>query len=698
MGSKDKKDVIERAKENLRRMVDEMSKAHEVGKMCMEFVGGEQWDDEALEDRGKRITVTINKLANPVNIVVNKQAMERSRIKVRPFEDSDVDTAKVINGLVRHIQYSEKSDAGEAFSHGFFNQVVKGYGYWRIDTEYCDELDFNQEIVINKIEDADSVYLDPDGMFCLVVSFMRKELAEDKYGDKDFSANWDTEALDKPHEDDVMIVEYWEREDEDVPIVQIRTAEQIVVEQETVDIDQAIEMQTEPRAQYIPSEVKIIRKDEFEQYPGAEILKERTTTFSKVTQYILSGEVLEENEWAGKYIPIIGSFSRKYKTRNGDYFFMPLVYHSLDPQRLYNYDKSQYAEWMNMAPKPPYIGAEGQFAGHEDEWSASNVEHVPYLEYKPVEVGGQLAPPPQRTPPPMPSQAHMAAMQLESEEIKDTMGIFDANMGRQGNESSGRAIIARRQQGDIGTYHFTVSDNSAMRRTGIVLLDLIPRIYDTARTIRILGEDLADEVVKINQQYVDKDGKSVLYDLTAGKYDVVIETGPSSLTRRLDAAENLLEFARVVPNAGAVGADMIVQNLDFEKSDELALRLKASLPPGLLEKVDMMQETGGKGLSQHQQMMNQMQQQMQQMGAQAQQLAKENQMLKAQLQKNNLMSEQIKGRFNLQGKQIDAQAQIQKQRISTAGDIEQELIRRGGNIPMPPAVPPAGMRQMRQGM
>ena len=184
---------------------------------------------------------------------------------------------------------------------------------------------------------------------------------------------------------------------------------------------------------------------------------------------------------------------------------------------------------------------------------------------------------------------------MTTEEIKATTGMFDPSLGAPSNEISGKAIIARRQQGDLGTFHFTLAINSGLRITGLILVDQIPYRYDGARTIRILGEDMADEVVKINQNYIDKNGKRQLYDMTAGKYDVKIETGANSITRRQDAAENLLEFARVVPSAAAVGADMIVSNLDAEKSDELAIRMKAALAiqmPQLFPMVEQLQNEG----------------------------------------------------------------------------------------------------------
>lgn len=674
-------EIIDRAKTRLSRMVTKLSKTHEIGRECMEAVAGDQWDDAELKTRIKtgRPVITINRLSPFVNQVVNKNSMERARIKAVPFEDADVDKGKVVNGLLRHIQGSEKSDAGEAFSNTFFHLGSCGFGFFRIDTEFCNEKSMDQEILIKKIGDPFSVYLDPDGDFAIVIDFVDKEIFKDEY-DGVSGGDWDASSeLNKPHVDDVMRVEYWERTWEKTELYQIEMIPEIISSPEENNIDVAIQETITPQQQN--TQFRTVTQSELDEIPEGtyEIIKQRTTKLPTVKRYLFSGDdQLSVDDWPGKYVPIIGAYAREHTLKTGEKFLKAIIKDALDPQRIYNFYKSQDAELMQQAPKSTWMGAKGSFKGFERDYDEANLVATARLEYNPVVNNGVMAPPPQRVAPPMPSQGYYANITQASDEIKACVGIFDASLGQQGNEVAARAILARQQQGDISTFHYTMAFNSAMYRGGVVIIDLIPHIYDTARTVRILGDDMADEVIKINQSFIDKHGETKLFDLTVGEYDIKIDIGASSTTRRMDAAENLLEFARVIPKAGELGADMIVGNLDFEKSDELAMRLRAALDPQLLMKVEMMQ----KGASPEQIQLQMVQQQLQQAGKMLQGMAEENKKLK-----------QAVGKFSIEETQIEAQADITKEKIKSGAEIQKEVIRQRFNPSMPPGAGPGGSRQ-----
>lgn len=677
-------EVLDRAKKRLTRMVTELLKAHEIGKECIEAVAGDQWNPDELKSReaAGRPWVTINRLSPFVNQVVNKNSMERSRIKAVPFEDADVDKGKVVNGLLRHIQNSEKSSAGEAFSTMFFHLGSAGFGYYRIDTEYCNELSMDQEILIKSIKDPFSVYLDPDGDFAIVIDFVDAELFKEEYKGKS-GGDWDASSeLNKPHVDDMMRVEYWERTYDETILYQIKIYPEIVPEQIGLDnVDEAIANTLQPDTGN-ETTVKTVTQEELDEIPEGtyDIIKQRETKIPKVKRYIFSGEdELSVDDWPGKYIPIIGAFSREHTLKSGETFFKAIVKDALDPQRMYNFYKSQDLELMEQAPKSTWIGPKGSFKGFERDYDEANQVATARLEYNPVIVNGVVAPAPSRVAPPMPSQGYYANMTQSADEIKSCIGIFDASLGQQGNEVAARAILARQQQGDIATYHYTMAANIALFKGGVVIIDLIPHVYDTARTIRILGDDMADEVVKINQNFVDKEGKPKLYDLTVGEYDVKIDVGASSATRRMDAAENLLEFARVIPKAGELGADMIVGNMDFEKAEELSMRFRAALPPELLMKVDMMQ----KGASPEMIQVQMLQQQLKQAGQMLQGMGEENKKLKQRV-----------GQMNIEETQIEAQSGIVKEKIKAGAEVQKEVIRQRFNPPMPPGAGPGGSRNI----
>lgn len=691
----DVSEVLERAKKRLARLVKMMAKSHEIGKKCMEFVAGEQWEEGEIKSREStdRPHITINKLKNFVNVVVNKSTQERSRIKVVPFEDADTDTAKVVNGLIRHIQYSDKSDAGEAYANACFDLVSMGFGYWRVDTEFVDDESVTeQEIVIRPIDDPLSVYLDPDGNYAFVVKFIDKEVHDEEYGEHG-DGNWDVPELKGDDPEDKMVVEYWELSKTDIELYKIELADSIVGDIPTeANIDEAINAEV---AGPVRKNIITVTEEELANYPGAIPIASRKSKKSSVKRYLFSGDdLVDSSDWAGKYIPIIGCYGRKFKLKTGEFFYDPLVYSALDPQKYYNYLKSQDAELMMMAPKNPWIGAEGQFAGHEDEFRLSNTAHVPYLEYKPVDLNGQLAPPPQRTAPPQVNAAFYQNMMQANDEIKACIGMYDASLGAQGNESSGRAIIARKNQGDLSTYHFIQAINVGLRQTGLVIVDLHPKIYDTARTIRILGEDMADEVVKINQPFVDpRTGEQKKYDMTVGKYDIKIETGPSNVTRRLENLDLMMEVAKQIPIIGQTSPDLIIKNIDHEYSDEMALRAKAGLDPELLARVKQMQDEGNGGPTQEQLAMQKMQQALQGMQQQLQQvqtvaagLAKQNQAMQAKIKNDAIVIESIKAQAGITEKKIEAAADVRVAQIQNRPQGFE-------NNPMSmQAVAPVGMR------
>lgn len=239
-------------------------------------------------------------------------------------------------------------------------------------------------------------------------------------------------------------------------------------------------------------------------------------------------------------------------------------------------------EAIALAPKAPFIMVEGQDEGYERFWQTANTKAYPYLVYKPISVNGQLAPPPQRNTAEPPVQAMAMAIRQASEDMKSTTGIHNASLGISGNETSGKAIIARKHEGDTANFHYIDNLSRAIRYLGCILVDLIPKIYDAPRVMRILHEDGTSEMVKINQPH-EENGVKKMYDMTYGRYDVEVTTGPSFLTKRVEAAESMAQFAQAYPPLMQVAGDLMVRNMDWPGADKVAERLKTMLPPQLQE-------------------------------------------------------------------------------------------------------------------
>jgi hypothetical protein len=307
-------------------------------------------------------------------------------------------------------------------------------------------------------------------------------------------------------------------------------------------------------------------------------------------------EILEEKEWAGKWIPVIRVVGNEFEV-DGRLYVSGLVRNAKDAQRMYNYWVSQEAEMLALAPKAPFIGYGGQFEGYEDKWKTANTNNWPYLEVNPDVTDGQGAvlPIPQRAQPPMASSGLLQAKAGASEDIKSTTGQYNASLGIGGNERSGKAILARQREGDVGTYHYGDNLTRAVRHVARQLVDLIPKIYDTQRIARIIGEDGETKMVKINPEQpqpvnkiVDQAGIVIekIYNPGVGKYDVVATTGPGYATKRQAALEAMAQLLQGNPQLWAVAGDLFVKNMDWPGAQEMAKRFAKTIDPKFLSDGD----------------------------------------------------------------------------------------------------------------
>ncbi|HUP81269.1 MAG TPA: portal protein, partial [Pirellula sp.] len=292
----------------------------------------------------------------------------------------------------------------------------------------------------------------------------------------------------------------------------------------------------------------------------------------------------EETEWPGQWIPIVPVLGDELNI-DGKRVLESVIRHAKDPQKMYNYWASAETEAIALAPRAPFIGAEGQFEGHEGKWREANNKNYAYLEYKPTSINGQPAPPPQRNAFEPAVMAITQARMQSAEDLKATTGIYDATLGMRSNENSGVAIQKRTNQSQTNNFHFIDNLRRARRHAGRIIVDLIPKIYDTARTVRIMGEEDTIEMVKINQETEFK-GENKFFKFDQGKYDVAIDEGPSFATKRQEAVQSMLAFVQAYPAAAQLVGDLMVKNMDWPGANEISERLKKSLPPGIADQAD----------------------------------------------------------------------------------------------------------------
>ena len=546
-----------------------------------------QWPADVLATRGAvqgqtinaRPCLTMNKLPQHVRQVTNDQRQNRPSGKVIPADDAaDVEVAQIFDDLVRHIEYI--SDADVAYDTACENQVTYGEGYIRLLTEYCSDESFDQDIKIARVRNSFSVYMDPtiqdpcgaDAKWCFITEDVLKEDYE-----RQFPKANPISTLQSLGVGDQSLAQ-WVNDDT------VRIAEYFYVgyKKETLNLYQGniSAFASSSQAQAMDAQ-------------GVMPIKTRDVDVQKVHWTKINGyEILEDREWVGKWIPVVRVVGNEFEV-DGRIFISGLVRNAKDAQRMYNYWVSQEAEMLALAPKAPFIGYGGQFEGYETQWKTANTTNWPYLEVNPDVTDGQggSLPLPQRAMPPMASSGLLQAKMGASDDIKGTTGQYDSSLGQTSNERSGKAILARERQTDTGTYHFVDNLARAIRYITRQIIDMVPKIYDTERIARIIGEDGKVRTIKTNpdqpepvKKIVDQQGVTIekIYNLGVGKYDVCVTTGPSYLTKRQEALESMGILLQGNPELWRVAGDLFVKHMDWPGAQELSKRLEKSIDPKLL--------------------------------------------------------------------------------------------------------------------
>lgn len=519
---------------------------------------GEQWPERIRKEREDecRPCLTINRMPQFLKQVINDQRMNKPSIVVRPVDDQgDPETAEIFQGLIRNIEVS--SNADKAYDIAFDDAVTMGFGYFRIVTEYAHDSTFEQDIKIKPVENAFTVSLDPTDLFnpqfAFVSEMVKREAFERQYGftPKPVANGKTGEALQGWYDGDlVRTAEYWRVDYQQKELLLLSNGATVYADA----FDQALAAQM-----------------------GIQVMRQRKVSCPAIKQYVMTGQEFagDPTDWLGKWIPIVPVLGEEINIE-GKRHLMGLIRHAKDPQRMFNYWRTASTELVALAPKAPFIGPAGAFDTDSAKWSTANQKSHAYIEY---DIVDGAAVPPQRQPfAGVPAGALQEALNA-SDDMKSVMGIYDAALGARSNETSGIAINSRKRESDVSTFNFVDNLSRSLQHAGRILVDLIPKTYDTARVIRILGPDEEPQTVRINQMFMDQSGKQKNYDLSTGKYDVVVKVGPSFSTQREEVANSMIEFMRAYPAAAPVIGDLLAKNLDWPEADKIAERLQALLPP-----------------------------------------------------------------------------------------------------------------------
>ena len=543
---------------------------------CLKFRNLEQWDPEVKNMRekdpeGARPCLVMDKTNQYLNQVINDYRQNRPAIKVRPVDSGgDEEVAEVFNGIIRHIE--DASSADVAYENAYENAVDGGYGYFRIITEYCDPMSVDeQDIRIVPVKNRFTVLLDPERQYphrppkwgFVIEKMQRKEFRE---------AYPDANPMD--FETDGRIFNNWSFAD------YVIVAEYFYIESVEKKICACADGKTYEEAKIPEGVQKLLGSD------GKP--RERTTRLPQVKWCkMTAAEVLERRDWAGKFVPILEVTGTELDIE-GKSVKSGLLKGAMTPQTVHNYAVSSFVEGVMLAPRASWVAAEGQIEGYEELYRTANRRSISVLPYKPVVAdGGVPVPPPQRVNPPGLSSGWLQTMQNSEHDIQASMGMYAQTTLGLGDANSGKQEMMQQRRGDTATFHYADNAARAIRFAGTQLVDLIPKIYDTARVVRILGEDGESDQAEINpkqqapvRKIKDETGAvRKIYNLGVGKYDVTVTVGASYATKRVEAVEWLTQIIQAQPDLIHVAGDILFRNMDAPGADELAKRFKALLPP-----------------------------------------------------------------------------------------------------------------------
>lgn len=580
-----KQKFIETAMKRWKTSADATSETRRDSLDDFKFRIGEQWDEAIKRKRGNKVSLTINRTASFCNQVTNEQRQQRPSGTVNPVgSGADVDTAEILQGMVRHIEVN--CDAEVADDLAFEHMVIGGFGWLQLYSEYSDDDPddpFAQEMKVCAIPNPFTVYDDPAARHPLKIDAKWRFIVEDMPAEE--------YKLQHP-KSELASLEDW---------MSVGDKPEKWISKESIRIAEYYHIETDEKKVYQLEDGSVV--DEVPD--GQKAFKERTIQNPKVMWSLINAiEVLDEHEVPGKIIPSIPVLGYNLNI-DGKQYLAGLVRTAKDPARAYNYHLSAATQAVAIAPKMPFIIAEGQAEGHEAEWRNANTGDLAALTYKAIDVAGRPVPPPQRETAEPPIQAITALLTTADTDMKAVTGLFDPSLGQKSPDQSGKAIVALQRQGNVATSNF--SDNLARSKRELtrLMLEWIPVIYDTARIQRVIQPDGTVKHVGIyNSQSPAMAGKSPeeaqaaaqealqehiesgkikkIYDIGLGKYDVTVSIGPSYQTKRQEAVASIMALVGAYPDLVHICGDLMVGQMDIPMAKEIAKRIKRTIPPNVL--------------------------------------------------------------------------------------------------------------------
>lgn len=612
----DAPDILQTAKEDYEAAKSGWSMIYEKARDDLYFLSDEpnaQWiDKKLLKSRKNRPIYTVDQLGQFIHQVSNDIRMNTPTISVIPDgNEADAETADIFKGLIKAIEY--KSNADAAYDTAVDFSVKSSIGFIKVSHCYTDDNSLEQELRIDRCINPQSILIDPssiqpdgsDAMFGFELETMTLKKFNKLYPNAEacsFGEKADSRVMGD--NENITIAHYYK-------IIETITEKGATEEGELVDVEE-----------------------------GKEYKAKRKVSKRVVKHYILSGAAkLDESEFPGIYIPLVPVYGEEAWIE-GERNLYSLIRKSKSSQMMYNLTKSLEIEVLMKQPQAPFVAAAGVVAGFENEYADPSAVNV--LTFNQTDVNGNQAQAPQRVQPPVLPQG-FAAMAAESkEDIKATMGLYNAAIGARSNETSGIAIQRRQQEGDVATFHFGDNLMRSICQVGRILVFAIPVIYDTARIIKVIGDEEEPKTIGINGEMSEKQERS--YDLSKGKYDVRVITGAPFTTQRQEAGAYYNQLIQSMPDLMPVIGDLVFKYQDTAGSQAISARLKKLVDPKLLDESEKEDEEEAVDPEKEQ-----MAQAMQAMQAQIQQM-------QAELQSKQVETQLKAGELEIKNKEVEIKA------------------------------------------
>lgn len=576
-------DALSDMRKRYQRAKDFHTELYDLARDDIKFVTvpGNQWDNALRMRRDNRPCYEFPKLAGHCRQVINEMRRERPQGKVRGTGDGDRGLADLMQGICRNIESTSNADL--AYDVGYATAVQGGLGYWRVCTDYLNDDDFEQDIRVKPIYNWQSVLGDPaaverdrrDSLFYFVLDLVPKDEHERRFPDADLT-DFDTGGWEKDWREagQVRIAEYWYKKPVKRDLLALSDGQVVFADE-------------------LAKQAGISENDVLDHLAagGIQVVRTRSVDSHKVCMRLTNGHewLTDEYEFPCKYIPIVPVWGNIQNIDGKDYW-QGMVRPAKDQQRLHNVHRTAMTEAVAKAPKAPFITKPKWIKGFEEMWKRANAEDRPYLL-----VHDDADEVPQRAAQAEVPAALIQLAGMDNEDIKATTGQYDASLGARSNETSGVAIARRNAQGATATFNYADNLAYAVKFTYEILVDMVPRVYDTQRVVRVLGPDEGEEWRELYKEVVDPETERtvVLNDIRKGKYDVTLTVGPSYATQRMEAVDaftNLLGQMGpgLPPQIAALMAYKAVKNMDLPGADEdldKAFR-KVLIAQGVLEPAD----------------------------------------------------------------------------------------------------------------